>query len=117
MTAAVVLSCAALAASEYLNAGERDVIRLEFACSLRYPSGFTLDAAFTTRTSVTVLSGPSGSGKTTILSILAGLRRPDRGRIRLDSTVLFDSDCQEWTCRRSPGASAMCSRIICCFRT
>jgi molybdate transport system ATP-binding protein len=67
------------------------VIRLEFACALRYPSGFTLDAAFTTRTSVTVLSGPSGSGKTTILSILAGLRRPERGRIRLDSTVLFDS--------------------------
>jgi len=68
------------------------VIRLEFACSLRYPSGFTLDAAFTLQTSITVLSGRSGSGKTTILSILAGLRRPDRGRIRLDSTVLFDSD-------------------------
>jgi len=68
------------------------VIRLEFACALRYPSGFTLDASFTTRTSVTVLSGASGSGKTTILSILAGLVRPDRGRIRLDSTVLFDSE-------------------------
>lgn len=68
------------------------MIRLEFACSLRYPSGFTLDAAFTLQTSITVLSGRSGSGKTTILSILAGLRRPDRGRIRLDSTVLFDSD-------------------------
>lgn len=68
------------------------MIRLEFACILRYPSGFVLDAAFTTQTSITVLSGPSGSGKTTILSILAGLRRPDRGRIRLDSTVLFDSE-------------------------
>jgi molybdate transport system ATP-binding protein len=68
------------------------VIRLEFACALRYPSGFVLEAAFTTQTSITVLSGRSGSGKTTILSILAGLRRPDRGRIRLDSTVLFDSD-------------------------
>jgi molybdate transport system ATP-binding protein len=68
------------------------VIRLEFSGSLRYPSGFALDASFTTRTSVTVLSGPSGSGKTTILSILAGLLRPDHGRIRLDSTVLFDSE-------------------------
>lgn len=67
------------------------MLRLEFAGSLRYPSGFTLDAAFTTRASVTVLSGPSGSGKTTILSMLAGLLRPDRGCIRLDSTVLFDS--------------------------
>jgi molybdate transport system ATP-binding protein len=67
------------------------VIRLEFACSLRYPSGFTLDASFSTQTSVTVLSGPSGSGKTTVLSILAGLRQPQHGCIRLDSTVLFDS--------------------------
>lgn len=67
------------------------MIRLEFACSLRYPSGFTLDAAFSTRTSLAVLSGPSGSGKSTILSILAGLLRPERGYIRLDSTVLFDS--------------------------
>lgn len=67
------------------------MIRLEFACSLRYPSGFTLDAAFTTQTSLTLLQGPSGSGKTTLLSILAGLIRPDRGHIRLDSTVLFDS--------------------------
>jgi molybdate transport system ATP-binding protein len=74
------------------NAEERDVIRLEFACSLHYSSGFQLDAAFSTRTSVTILSGPSGSGKTTILSILAGLLRPDRGRIRLDSTVLYDSE-------------------------
>ena len=68
------------------------MIRLEFACSLRYPSGFTLDASFATRTSITVLSGPSGSGKTTILSILAGLLRPERGHIRLDSTVLFDGE-------------------------
>lgn len=68
------------------------MIRLEFDCSLGYPTGFTLDAAFATRTSVAVLSGPSGSGKTTILSILAGLLRPQRGRIRLDSTVLFDSE-------------------------
>ncbi len=67
------------------------MIRLEFACRLHYPTGFTLDAAFTTRTSITVLSGPSGSGKTTILSVLAGLLRPRHGRIRLDSTVLFDS--------------------------
>jgi molybdate transport system ATP-binding protein len=67
------------------------VIRLEFACSLRYSSGFTLDASFTTQAHATVLSGPSGSGKTSILSILAGLRQPDRGSIRLDSTVLFDS--------------------------
>jgi molybdate transport system ATP-binding protein len=64
---------------------------LEFACTLRYPSGFLLDAAFTTHATVTALFGPSGSGKTTILSLIAGLRRPDRGRVQLGPGVLFDS--------------------------
>ena len=35
--------------------------------------------------------GPSGSGKTTIVNMIAGLVTPDRGRIALDETVLFDS--------------------------
>lgn len=64
---------------------------LEFDCSLRYPSGFRLEAAFHAEAGVTGLLGPSGSGKTSVLSILAGLRRPDRGRIRLGGGVLFDS--------------------------
>lgn len=64
---------------------------LEFHCRLRYPSGFQLDAAFSTAGPVTALFGPSGSGKTSILSMIAGLRRPDGGMIRLGSRVLFDS--------------------------
>jgi molybdate transport system ATP-binding protein len=40
---------------------------------------------------VTVLFGPSGSGKTTILRCLAGLQRPDVGRISFDDQVWFDS--------------------------
>jgi molybdate transport system ATP-binding protein len=63
---------------------------LEFRCTLRYRSGFVLDAAFTLDATVTALLGPSGSGKTSILSILAGLRRPDQGRISLGDTVLLD---------------------------
>lgn len=39
---------------------------------------------------VTVLFGPSGSGKTTILRAIAGLDRPDDGRIQLDNTTWFD---------------------------
>lgn len=35
--------------------------------------------------------GPSGSGKSTLVSCLAGLSRPDRGRILLDGLPLFDS--------------------------
>ncbi|HZY84757.1 MAG TPA: ATP-binding cassette domain-containing protein [Gemmataceae bacterium] len=66
--------------------------RLEFSCTLRYPSGFRLDATFRLDAPVAALVGPSGSGKTSVLSVLAGLRRPDRGRIRLDGAALFDSD-------------------------
>jgi molybdate transport system ATP-binding protein len=63
---------------------------LEVACRLRYPAGFLLDAAFTTDAPVTALLGASGSGKTSILSAIAGLRRPDAGRICLEGRVLLD---------------------------
>jgi molybdate transport system ATP-binding protein len=64
---------------------------LEFDCALRYPSGFQLEAAFSAEGGVTALIGPSGSGKTSVLSIIAGLRRPDRGRVRLGNEVLLDT--------------------------
>jgi molybdate transport system ATP-binding protein len=38
----------------------------------------------------TVLFGPSGSGKTTLLRMIAGLDRPDRGRIEFGGEVWFD---------------------------
>jgi molybdate transport system ATP-binding protein len=57
---------------------------------LRYPTGLTVDAAFTSEAPVTALFGPSGSGKTTILSIIAGLRLPDEGVVRLAGRVLCD---------------------------
>ncbi len=65
---------------------------LEFRCRLRYPSGYHLEPVFTTDAAVTALFGPSGSGKTSVLSITAGLRRPDAGVIRLGSRTLFDAD-------------------------
>jgi molybdate transport system ATP-binding protein len=53
--------------------------------------GFTLDAAFCAPPGVTVLFGRSGSGKTTIVNAVAGLLRPDQGRIAAGDWVLFDS--------------------------
>jgi molybdate transport system ATP-binding protein len=63
---------------------------LECRCRLRYPSGFVVDAEFTTDAAVTALFGPSGAGKTSILSMVAGLRRPQAGTIRLGRRLLFD---------------------------
>jgi molybdate transport system ATP-binding protein len=40
---------------------------------------------------LSVLFGPSGSGKTTILSAIAGLLRPEAGRVALAGETLFDS--------------------------
>ncbi|MET4595989.1 MULTISPECIES: ATP-binding cassette domain-containing protein [unclassified Sphingomonas] len=38
----------------------------------------------------TVLFGPSGVGKTSVLNMVAGLLRPDSGRILVDGETLFD---------------------------
>jgi molybdate transport system ATP-binding protein len=65
---------------------------LECSCQLRYPSGFRAEPAFVTDAPVTALFGHSGSGKTSILSMIAGLRRPEAGSIRLGSRLLFDSN-------------------------
>lgn len=52
---------------------------------------FEIEVAFESKGSVTALFGSSGSGKTSIVNMVAGLIAPDRGRIALDDTVLFDS--------------------------
>jgi molybdate transport system ATP-binding protein len=48
----------------------------------------------TDRFSVTVLFGPSGCGKTTTLRCLAGLERPEEGRITFGDTPWFDAERQ-----------------------
>jgi molybdate transport system ATP-binding protein len=52
---------------------------------------FSVAATFTSAGGVTALFGPSGGGKTSIVNMIAGLTRPDHGRIVLDDTVLFDA--------------------------
>ncbi|TVQ54656.1 MAG: molybdenum ABC transporter ATP-binding protein [Rhodobacteraceae bacterium] len=57
----------------------------------RFP-GFSLDVDVTAPKGVTVLFGPSGSGKTTLINAVAGLLRPDAGRIAAGDWVLLDTE-------------------------
>ena len=52
--------------------------------------GFTLDVRWEAGDEVVTLFGPSGAGKTLTLHCLAGLVRPDAGRIVVNGTVFFD---------------------------
>jgi molybdate transport system ATP-binding protein len=54
--------------------------------------GFALDVAFDAPESgVTALFGPSGCGKSTILAAVAGLLRPQEGRVAIGGDVLLDT--------------------------
>lgn len=53
---------------------------------------FTLDIAFASRARVVALFGVSGSGKSLTISTIAGLIKPERGRIALDDRVLLDTE-------------------------
>jgi molybdate transport system ATP-binding protein len=63
--------------------------RLSVRIVKRLP-GFTLDVEWTAGDGVVALFGPSGAGKTLTLQCLAGLIRPDAGRIVVDRHVCFD---------------------------
>ena len=52
---------------------------------------FSLQIQFDIERDILVLFGPSGCGKTTTLRSIAGLLKPDEGRITYDGQVFFDS--------------------------
>jgi molybdate transport system ATP-binding protein len=52
---------------------------------------FELDAGFTAEGGVTALFGRSGSGKTSLIRMIAGLSKPDQGRLVIEGDVLVDS--------------------------
>ena len=58
--------------------------------------GFDLDLSFTTEGGITALFGRSGAGKTTVINALAGLLRPDVGRVVLEGEVLVDTQRGIW---------------------
>ncbi|MBA3746867.1 MAG: ATP-binding cassette domain-containing protein, partial [Solirubrobacterales bacterium] len=64
--------------------------RLDLAIAFGLRS-FSLDVELSIGRETVALVGPSGAGKTTVLRAIAGLRRPDRGRIALGDQAWFDS--------------------------
>lgn len=63
---------------------------IDFDARLRR-NGFALDAKFASNANLLALFGPSGSGKTTVLHLIAGIVRPDEGRIAINERVVVDS--------------------------
>ncbi|PLX69520.1 MAG: molybdenum ABC transporter ATP-binding protein [Denitrovibrio sp.] len=64
---------------------------LEFR-AIKEHTNFRLDASFVcNKGMVTALFGKSGSGKTSIINMIAGLQKPDVGRIAVGERLLFDS--------------------------
>ncbi len=53
---------------------------------------FHLRAAFASGGGVTALFGRSGAGKSTLINIIAGLVRPDRGRVAVNGEMLVDGE-------------------------
>ncbi|MGN6143548.1 MAG: molybdenum ABC transporter ATP-binding protein, partial [Mesorhizobium sp.] len=53
---------------------------------------FMLETQFESAGRLTALFGPSGSGKSSLINIIAGLAKPERGRVVVDGRVLVDTE-------------------------
>jgi molybdate transport system ATP-binding protein len=53
---------------------------------------FSLEVSEELTRRTTAIYGPSGAGKTSLLEIIAGLRKPQRGAVRVGARTLFDSE-------------------------
>lgn len=63
---------------------------IEVVAQLKRPN-FELNISLQLNQRVTAIFGPSGSGKSTILGVIAGIIKPDSGRIVINNECLFDS--------------------------
>jgi molybdate transport system ATP-binding protein len=73
-----------------LSADDRPPI-LDARVARRVHPGLTVDATIRLGDEIGVLFGPSGAGKSTLLRLIAGLERPDDGRVSLAGASLFDA--------------------------
>jgi molybdate transport system ATP-binding protein len=64
--------------------------RLQKARSGAAHSSFVLDVALEIPSGITIVFGPSGAGKSTLLDCIAGLLKPDSGRIEINGEMLLD---------------------------
>ncbi|MDQ1407604.1 MAG: molybdate transport system ATP-binding protein [Acidobacteriaceae bacterium] len=64
--------------------------RLRKARSGNTQPSFALDVALEIPPGITIVFGPSGAGKSTLLDCIAGLLKPDNGRIEIAGEVLLD---------------------------
>jgi molybdate transport system ATP-binding protein len=76
------------AARDATSARELIMLRVDVSKQL---GEFRLEAAFESEGRVTGLFGSSGAGKTSLINMIAGLLRPDRGNIVIDGEVLDDT--------------------------
>jgi molybdate transport system ATP-binding protein len=67
---------------------ETDMLRVDVTKQL---GEFSLEASFTSEGRVTGLFGASGAGKSSLINMIAGLLKPDRGVISLDGETLDDT--------------------------
>ena len=75
---------------------------------------FLLDVDFSMDGGIFAILGASGCGKSMTLKCIAGIERPDEGRIVLIDRVLFDS-VKRIICHRRNEKSDICFRITHCF--
>ena len=70
------------------------IVRLE---QVRFSAGkFALSVDVEIRARVTGIFGPSGAGKTTLLELIAGLRKPSSGAVKLQEEMVVDCGNGRW---------------------
>jgi molybdate transport system ATP-binding protein len=73
------------------QAGRAGNSHLNLTLRKKLGDAFHLDVEAAMEPGINIVFGASGAGKTTLLDAIAGLSRPDEGRIAIGGRVLFDS--------------------------